>query len=58
VPYRDTFTVTQKPDGSWEAKVHGLPVTYRGKTASECLQRAGEGSDKAVSILNQTRHTD
>lgn len=40
-PYRDAFTITRLPDGSWQAKQHGYPFWTIGKTAEECLQNAG-----------------
>ena len=44
MPYRDTFTVTKLPDGQWTAKQHGMPVTFEGKTAEECLTKAGRAA--------------
>lgn len=55
MPYRDTFTATKQPDGTWVAKQHGMPLTFRGDTAEECLGRAGKAADFASGVYDKLK---
>lgn len=52
-PYRDTFTVTRKPDGTFEAKLHGYPIFYVAPTAEECMREAGRAMDQMAAMRDR-----
>lgn len=52
-PYRDTFTVTRKPDGTFEAKMHGYPFFFSGSTAEACMGGAGRAMDEMAAHLDR-----
>lgn len=52
-PYRDTFTVTRKPDGTFEAKLHGYPFYYAAPTAEACMREAGRAMDQMAAMRDK-----
>ena len=50
---RNTLTIKQAVDGSFEAKWHGMSVVFHGATATECLASAARTIECVHALRNE-----